>query len=120
MRINIRRNPNMVERMPVPDSASGIALNKVGSNKTTTTPILASNAEVYVKGTGQMVVRRQGRGGPKMTHPKAIALQACGGKRGCDFAKCVESALGRAPAKLMKACGVPAGRLVTAMRVPMP
>jgi len=37
-------------------------------------------------------------------HRKAKRLVKCAGLRGCDFAKCVEAALGAVPRSVKKAC----------------
>lgn len=41
---------------------------------------------------------------PVKLSPRAKALMACKGKKGCDFAECVEKALGRVPISVKKAC----------------
>lgn len=41
---------------------------------------------------------------PAKLSPRAKALMGCKGKRGCDFAQCVEKALGRVPISVKKAC----------------
>lgn len=56
------------------------------------------------EGKAQLQIRRMGRSGPTETSSRAKALKACKGKRGCDFASCVEDALGKVPISLQKAC----------------
>lgn len=41
---------------------------------------------------------------PVKLSSRAKALQACKGKGGCDFAQCVEKALGTVPISVKKAC----------------
>lgn len=108
-------------RQPLPDSASAVAMEKrnlgmvravvpvVGS----TTEIVAKNsAGKYARNAGKkiIVVRRMGRGGPAMTHPKAVALKACGGKRDGAFKSCVATALGRAPKAFIEHSGANVSR----------
>lgn len=41
---------------------------------------------------------------PARLSPRAEALLKCKGKRGCNFAECVERALGKVPISVQKAC----------------
>ena len=92
-------------RRDVPASALDIAYAKKDSNKMRAVKITGTGNEVLVKDSGTVVLRRVGRGGARMTSGRARALHGCKGKKGCDFAGCVESALGHAPSKLKAACG---------------
>lgn len=56
---------------------------------------------------------------PARLSPRAKALKKCKGKRGCEFAECVEKALGKVPISVQKACPVKypgAPRRVTPIR----
>lgn len=94
----------MVAERSVPANAMDIAYAKKGANVLRTVPISGTGNEVLVKDSGQVVVRKVGRGGPRVTSGRARALKGCKGKRGCEFATCVESALGKMPSKLKGLC----------------
>ena len=95
----------MKERRDAPASALDIAYGKKDANKMRAVKITGTGNEVLVKDSGQIVLRRVGRGGPRVTSSRARALKGCKGKRGCEFATCVESALGKMPSKLKASCG---------------
>jgi len=97
----------MVERVAIPESAANLSLMKHDAiNKSTVVPIAGSGAEVYTKSSRRLVVRRQRRGGPKVTNSRAAALQGCRGKRGEEFARCLDNALGVVPCKIYKEYGI--------------
>ena len=94
----------MANRRAVPATAMDIALAKKESNVARAVPISGTGNQVLVKDSGQVVVRKVGRGGPKLTSGRARALAGCKGKTKCAFAECVESALGVMPSKLKGLC----------------
>ena len=97
-------NQIMSDKRGVPASAMDIALAKRDSNVARAVPISGTGNQILVKDSGQVVVRRVGRGGPKLTSSRARALAGCKGKTKCDFAECVKSALGVMPSKLKGLC----------------
>ena len=61
---------------------------------------VSSSAEVYIKDNGDVVVRRVGRGGSRITSKRSKALKQCKGKRGTDALACIRNALGNAPGSM--------------------
>lgn len=97
-----------MRKASAPGSAVQISEAKEGRNKDVTTKISGSGSEVYIKKTGQIVLRKQGRSGSKTTSAPAKNLKGCKGKRGCDFADCAKTAFGLSyyPGNLGVACGM--------------
>lgn len=106
-----------VKRVPLPDSASGVAEHKreLGM-KRHVVPVLGSMAEVVAKshrskydktGPNQIVVRKMGRNlaskgreketGQYGTSSRAVALKECKTKTGDAAKSCIRDAFGRAP-----------------------
>ena len=96
----------MKMRRDAPASAMDIAYAKKDANKMRAVKITGTGNEVLVKDSGQVVLRRVGRGGARITSGRARALHGCKDKKGCDFAECVKSALGKVPSKLASACNI--------------
>lgn len=51
-----------------------------------------------------VIVRSSKREGPRETSRTAVKLKACKGKKGCEFAKCVEDAFGKIPRNFQRLC----------------
>ena len=94
----------MSDKRGAPASAIDIALAKKDSNVARAVPISGTGNQILVKDSGQVVIRKVGRTGPRLTSGRARALAGCKGKTKCAFAECVESALGVMPSKLKGLC----------------
>jgi len=96
----------MSDKRGAPASAIDIALAKKDSNVARAVPISGTGNQILVKDSGQVVIRKVGRTGANITSGRAKALKACKGKKGCDFATCVEKAFGKMPSNLKYIKGV--------------
>lgn len=95
-------------RIILPVSAVELSEAKHGRNVST---VVSSGhgAEVFVKSTGQVVLRDIGlqRKPGSRAGIKSTAMKACHGKRGCEFMSCLEAAGITAPRSVVRSCRGP-------------
>jgi hypothetical protein len=91
-------------RIALPLNAAQAAEAKQIHNKSAVVPILDSDASVAVKTDGTLIYRPRTNVLTRAS-VKASAMKKCAGKRGCEFASCLEAGGITPPSSVLKACG---------------
>jgi hypothetical protein len=99
----------MSDRIEIPIDTAELLLARKKVNKTSALSI-GEDGKLLPNGNEnteyKVMIRKAGRAGERESSSRAKKLKACKGLKGCDFAECAKSALGKLPKNLEGLCSI--------------